>query len=176
MDLRKMFCGFRFIIYLFEMFFLYSLGQSPLLKFGFLPCVPLFIPSLIVFVALFEGEVFGFVFAFLGGLFLDFGFGVPLGIYASLLGFFGFVFGVLSNYFINANFWIAWLFSSFVSVFILTLRLFTNYGYLGFANLGNVFLETYLPIMIYTILAVPIIIWFNKIVFYYVRTVRGENR
>ncbi len=176
MNLRKVFCGLKFIIYLLEVFFLYSLQHSSLLKFGFLPCVPLLIPSLIVFVALFEGEIFGFVFAFLGGIFLDFGFGVPLGIYAFILGAIGYGLGILANYFINAGFWITWFFASFTGVFILALRFFTNYGYLGFANLGNVFLGTYLPIMIYTILAAPIIIWFNRIIFYYVRTVRGENR
>lgn len=176
MDLRKMFCGFRFIIYLLEVLFLYSLENSSLLKFGFLPAVPLLIPSLIVFVALFEGKIFGFVFAFLGGIFLDFGFGVPLGIYATILGCFGYVFGVLSNYFINAGFWITWFFASFISALILVLRFFTNYGIFGFSGLGTVFLEVYLPIMIYTVLAIPPVIWVNKVVFYYIRSVRGENK
>lgn len=176
MDLRKMFCGFRFLIYLLETFFLYSLEHSSLPKFGFLSVTPLLIPSLIVFVSLFEGEIFGFVFAFLGGLFLDFGFGIPLGIYASCLGIIGYVLGVLANYFINAGFFATWFFGGLTGALILVLRFFTNYGHLGFAGLGNVFLEVYLPIMIYTFLAAPLVIWFNKIVFYYVRSVRGENR
>ena len=176
MELGKIFGGFRFIIYALEVFLLYSIEQSSLLKFGFLPCTPLLIPGLIVFVAIFEGEIFGFVFSFFGGLFIDFAFGVPRGIYASCLGVIGYFLGVLANYFINAGFWTTWLFASFTSILVLSLRLFTNYGGFGIAQIGNICLETYLPIMIYTILVTPLIIWFNRIIFYYIRSVRGENR
>lgn len=176
MDLRKFFCGLRFVVYLLEVFLLYSLEHSSLLKFGVLPVTPLLTPSLIVFVALFEGEIFGMIFAFLGGLFLDFGFGLPLGIYATLLGAVGYFLGALANYFINAGFWITWFFSSFTGAVILALRFFSNYGRLGFGSLGTVFLEIYLPIIIYTVLVTPLVIWFNRIIFYYIRSVRGESR
>ncbi len=174
MDLNKFFYGFRFVIYLFEAFFLYSLQHSGLLKFGFLPCVALLIPSLIVFVALFEGEIFGSIFAFLGGLLLDLGFGVPFGIYASLCGILGYILGVLSNYFINVGFFTTWFFSVCVSALILVLRFFTNYAHFG--CFSGAFSEIYLPIMAYTFLMAPIIILLNRVIFYYIRDVRGENK
>lgn len=176
MNLHKLFCGLRFVIYLFELVFLYSLEHSSLLKFYFLPVTPLLVPSLVIFVVFFEGEIFGSIFAFLGGLFLDLGFGVPFGIYASLLGAIGYFLGVLANYFINAGFWVAWLFSSLTGAFILFLRFFTNYGHLGFVSFGSVFSEIYLPIMIYTILASPLIIGFNRVIFYYMISVRSEAK
>ena len=128
----------------------------------------------IVFVALFEGEIFGSIFAFTGGLFLDLGFGVPLGIYASLFGVLGYVFGVLSNYFINAGFFTTWFFSVCVNALILVLRFFTNYARYGGG--WSVFSEIYLPIMAYTFLVAPVIILFNRVIFYYLRDVRGENK
>ncbi len=176
MDSRKIFCVFRFIIYLLEMFFLYSMEKFLIFKLGTFSVSFLLIPSLMVFVSLFEGEIFGLFFACLGGFFLDFGFGVPIGIYASLLGILGYILGVLSNYFVNANFWITWLFSGFIGALILILRLFTNYSGYIWNDVLNIGLELYLPMIICTFLAVPIIFWFNRLIFYYIRSKRGEIR
>ena len=176
MNLQKIFCGLKFIIYLAEMFFLYSAERFLIFKVGSFTVSVLLVVSLVVFVALFEGEIFGFCFAFLGGFFLDFGFGVPVGIYASLMGLIGYAFGVLSNCFINVNFLTAWLFSGFTGFLVLILRLFSNYGGFGFWDVLTIGFNVYLPMIICTFLAAPFIILFNRLIFYYAWRQRGDSR
>ncbi len=174
MDLRKIFGCIRFLIYLLEIFLLYSLERILIFDIGPFSISSLLIPSLVVFIALFEGEIFGLFFAIFGGFFLDFGFGLPLGIYAVVLGVFGYILGVLANYFINANFWIAWLFSCLMGALVINLRFFANYGDFIFGNASCISFKIYFSMIICTFLVSPLIILFNRLIFYYIRSKGSE--
>lgn len=167
---------FRWLIYIFELCFLYSLQQAPALNVGFFGIRPIMLVPAFVSISLFEKEFTGMAFGVFTGMLLDFGFGNPLGAYAVLLCIVGYVLGVLSTYFFKSNFLTALVASALVTSLIVALRFYFSYILPGFENKSFALMNFYLPVIAYSVAFTPIIFLFNRSISYFVRGGGGQNK
>ena len=176
MEVNKIHKYFRWLIYIFELYFLYSLEQNPILSVGFFGARPLLLVSAFVSIALFEKEYTGMAFGVLTGMLLDFSFGNSLGIYALLLCILGYTLGVLSTYFFRCNFWTALVSTALITSAIVALRFYFNYILPQFENKSFAWMNFCVPIIIYSVALTPIIFLFNRSISYFVNAGGGQNK
>lgn len=176
MEVNKIHKYFRWLIYIFELYFLYSLEQTPALSVGFFGVRPLALIPAFVSIALFEKEYTGMAFGVFTGILMDFSFGNPLGIYALLLCVLGYVLGVLSTYFFRSNFWTALMSTTVITSAIVALRFYFNYILPEFKNKSFAWMNFCVPVIIYSIALTPIIFLFNRSISYFIRGGGGQNK
>ncbi len=176
MEVDKIHRYFRWLIYIFELYFLYSLQQAPALSVGFFGIRPILLVPAFVSIALFEKEFTGMAFGIVAGMFLDFSFGNPLGIYALFLCILGYVLGVLSTYFFRSNFWTALAATAVITSATVMLRFYFNYILSGFKNESFALINFCIPVIIYSIILAPTVFLFNRSVSYFVRGGGEQNQ
>lgn len=94
----------RTLIYTAEIIILFALEQILNLKFGTVDGAEFFVLApAFVSVALFEKEFVGLIFGVFTGMLMDYSFGAGIGVCAAICGIFGYITGVISNYFLRAN-------------------------------------------------------------------------
>ncbi len=176
MDVDKIQGYFRWLIYIFELYFLYSLQQTNALALGCFEAKPLLILPAFVSIALFENEFVGMSFGIVAGVLLDFSFGNPLGLYAVFLCAAGYIIGVLSIYFLRSNFWTALLLTALLTASILALRFCFDFAFHGLRNENFLWINVYIPVVVYSVAVTPIIFLFNRSISYFVRGGGGQNK
>lgn len=176
MEVDKIHKYFRWLIYIFELCFLYSLQQMPALSIGYFGVRPLLLVPAFVSISLFEKEFTGMAFGVFAGMLLDSGFGNPLGVYAIFLCVAGYVLGVLSTYFFKCNFFTALVSSTLITSAIVALRFYFNYVLPGFEDKSFAWLNVCMPVIAYSVGLTPVIFLFNRAVSYFVCGGGGQNK
>ncbi len=175
MEVSKVHNYFRWFVYVFELYFLYSLQQTLVFGMGLFCVRSLMIIPALVSIALFEKESNGMVFGIITGALLDFSFGNPIGIYALFMGLIGYALGVLSTYFVRANLLMALVASAVITSAIVFCRFYFNYVLMGFNNANFAWLNICTPVIIYSVIATPIIFLFNRSISYFLGNTGGEQ-
>lgn len=93
---------FRIIVYIFEIMIFYALEQALRLDTHLVAEISILVPAF-VSIALFEREFVGMAFGIFAGMLVDYTLGTGIGLCALLFGVFGYIIGVVSNYFFRAN-------------------------------------------------------------------------
>ncbi len=165
---------FRYIIYVLEIYFLYSLQQTPNLSFNILGVKPIYLIAGFVSIILHENKFVSLTFGVLIGLLMDLIIGNILGCHAIVLGLLGYLINVTFEYFIKANLFSAMFVSGFTSFVVTFLNFFITQLLYGEINIQNVWTHKYVPIIIYTMVITLPIYLFNRTVSYFTGEYKNE--
>lgn len=153
----------RYVAYAIEVAVLYVLSGTP----GFLPEIlgvkPLLLLPVAITIAVFESEVTAMIFGLICGCLCDIGFGTNIGFYTIALTILCFAFGYAArNYFVT-NFVNAMVIGAVtVTVLLFIHFLIFNAGN-DMPNLCGHFVRHYLIKILYTLLFLPPLYWFNRL-------------
>ena len=140
---------FRFFVYFLELYIFYCLEQTPGLTINCLDARPVF---------------------------MDMSFGTPFGTCILIFGLFGYSIGVLSNYFMNLNFWIIWTLCATVNIVVIFLVFCFNFINQHYEGVSLVWTSTIVPCIIYSILTSPIIFLLNRSIRYFMVNSSGGEQ
>ena len=169
---------FRFFIYFLELYIFYCLEQTPGLTINYLNASPVFLVSSFISIAVWEKEFFDMILGAVCGVFMDMAFGTPFGTCILIFGLLGYAVGVISNYFINLNFWLIWIICAIINIFTISLVFYFNFITLKYEGISLVWNSTVVPCIIYSVLVFPIIFLINRSTRYFMGSNSGgeQNR
>ena len=153
---------FRYIAYTLEFFLLYVLENTPFLMPEFLSARPILLIPAAVSIAMYESETASMIIGLLCGLLIDFAGGGVLGFHALILCVFGFITARICETYIQTNFITGMIVCSLATIFSFVLHFIFAYVLLGYSYIGYVFLRHYLPMILYTLIFVPVLFILNK--------------
>lgn len=153
----------RFVAYAIEVAVLYVLSGTP----GFLPEIlgvkPLLLLPVAITIAAFENEVTAMIFGVICGALCDIGFGTDIGFYTIALTLLCFAFGYCARNFFVTNFVNAMVIGSVTTVALLFIHFLIFAAGSGMPNLWGHFAMHYLIRILYTLLFLPPLFWFNRL-------------
>ena len=167
---------FRFFVYFLELYIFYCLEQTPGLTINCLDARPIFLVSSFISIAVWEKEFFDMILGAVCGVFMDMSFGTPFGTCILIFGLFGYSIGVLSNYFMNLNFWIIWTLCATVNIVVIFLVFCFNFINQNYEGVSLVWNSTIVPCIIYSILTSPIIFLLNRSIRYFMVNSSGGEQ
>lgn len=150
-----------YLIYIFEICIFYSVSQIK--SFSFFKFNPLWILPVFVCISLFSSKKESVCFGILSGFLIDMSTGGLFGIYAIILGSFGYLMSMIFLYFFKPNFMGALIFSFILSVIVLTLDFYINFCLHNYLFAEN-YISYYLKIAISTTVASLPIYLLNKFI------------
>lgn len=153
----------RYIAYAIEVVLLYVLSGIP----GFLPEIlgvkPLLLLPVAITIAVFENETPAMIFGFICGALCDTGFDTRMGLYTIALTLLCFAFGYCARNFFVTNFVNAMVIGT-ITITILIILHFLIYGSgADMPDAGGHFVRHYLVKILYTLLFLPPLFWFNRL-------------
>lgn len=172
--MRKAYKLLRYAIYVLEIYFLYSLEQTPNFSFNFYGARPLHLVAGFISIILYENKFVSLAFGILIGLLMDLIVGNVLGIYTLILGILGYFLSIVFECFIKINLISAVLVTFLVSSIIVFVNSFIVYFFYGIVSTGNIWSSKYIPIVLYTCFAAVPVYLFNRTVFYFTRERKNE--
>ncbi len=153
----------RFVAYAIEIVTLYVLSGTP----GFLPEIlgvkPLLLLPVAITIAVFESEVTAMIFGVICGSLCDIGFGTSIGFYTIALTLLCFAFGYAARNFFVTNFVNAMVIGSVTTTVLLFIHFLIFPAGSDMPNLGGHFVRHYLVKILYTLLFLPPLFWFNRL-------------
>ncbi len=152
---------FRRFVYTLEIIVFYILERTPKLMPEFFGKRISFIVLILLTIALFEGEIVGLIFGVFIGFLLDSGASGSIGFYTTLMPILGYITGLISQNIINVNFSTAMLVCA-ACIFAVYVLDFTYFCLLhGINDAIYVFCHHYLLRILYSLLIMPVIYYFN---------------
>lgn len=153
----------RYIAYALEVILLYVISGTP----GFLPEIlgvkPLLLLPVAITIAVFENETPAMIFGFICGALCDIGFDTRIGFYTIALTLLCFAFGYTARNFFVTNFVNAMVIGT-VTVTVLLMLHFLIFGSRAdMPHAGGHFVRHYLVKILYTLLFLPPLYWFNRL-------------
>ncbi len=115
----------RYLIYILEICIFYSVSQIK--SFSFFKFSPLWILPIFVCISLFSSKKESVCFGIFCGFLVDLSSGGLFGIYAIILGSFGYLMSMIFLYFFKPNFMGAFVFSFILEVIVFTFDFYINY-------------------------------------------------
>lgn len=153
----------RYIAYIIEIVVLYIVSGTP----GFMPEImgvkPVLLLPVALTIAVFESEITAMIFGLLCGCLCDIGFGTDIGLYAISLTVLCFIFGYCARNFFVTNFLNAMVIGVLTIITLLCLHFLIYCVIPGLPDLGDLFLRRYLIRIIYTLVFLPPLYWFNRL-------------
>lgn len=153
----------RYVAYAIEVILFYVLSGTP----GFLPEIlgvkPLLLLPVAIMISVFENETPAMIFGFICGALCDTGFDTRIGFYTIALTLLCFGFGFAArNYFVT-NFVNAMVIGSVTITVLLVLHFLIFYTGADMPDAGGHFVRHYLIKILYTLLFLPPLYWFNRL-------------
>lgn len=152
----------RCFAYALEAFIFFFVQQTPNLNICVFGVKPIFLIPICITVAMFEKDSLAIVFGTLCGVLMDFGFLGTIGVNSFLLPVLCYLLNLLCVNVIRVNILTAALTSMFLVFIVLGLHFIFYYLLQGYEYALYVFVNKYLPRMLYTWLLVPFFYLFNK--------------
>lgn len=153
----------RYVAYAIEIIVLYVISGTP----GFMPEImgakPLLLLPVAITIAVFESEITAMIFGLICGALCDVGFGTDIGFYTITLTLLCFAFGYCARNFFVTNFVNAMVIGSVTVTVLLVLHFLIFAVGSEMPNLGAHFLRHYLIRILYTLLFLPPLFWFNRL-------------
>lgn len=153
----------RYIAYVIEVLVLYVLSGTP----GFLPEImgvkPLLLLPVAITIAVFESEVTAMVFGLVCGILCDIGFGTNIGFYTITLTILCFAFGYCARNFFVTNFVNAMVIGGVTTTALLIIHFLIFCAGSDMPFTGNHFVRHYLTKIVYTLIFLPPLFWFNRL-------------
>lgn len=153
----------RFVAYAIEVCVLYVLSGTP----GFLPEIlgvkPLLLLPVAITIAVFESEVTAMIFGVICGSLCDIGFGTNIGFYTIALTILCFAFGYCARNFFVTNFTNAMVIGSVTITVMLFVHFLIFSAGSDIPNLAGHFARHYITKILYTLLFLPPLFWFNRL-------------
>lgn len=164
----------RYAVYILEVYFLYSLQQTPNFSFSIFGVRPLCLIAGFVSIIFYENRFVSLGFGIWIGLLIDLAMGNILGCHALILGFLGYLINIVFERFIRANLMSAIFISVFLAFIVTFINSFMCQALYGSVNTSSILIHNYIPIVIYTaIITLPIYL-FNRTVFYLTGEFKNE--
>lgn len=153
----------RFVAYAIEIIVLYVLSGTP----GFMPAIlgvkPLLLLPVAITIAVFESEVTAMIFGLICGCLCDIGFSTNIGFYTIALTVLCFAFGYAARNFFVTNFVNAMVIGSVTVTVLLVVHFLIFSAGSDMPNSGGHFVRHYLIKILYTLLFLPPLFWFNRL-------------
>lgn len=152
----------RMIAYTIEILILYILQETPSI-FGVVTGVkPILVISAAVTISIFENQNIGMALGILSGFLMDVGYSGVIGVNTMIMSVLCYVVGLLAVNYIRTNIITAFICTTVISAITLTLNYFLIYVLSKYGSNAYAYNYHYLPIMIYSILPLPILYFINK--------------
>ena len=156
----------KWFFYILEFFVFYSIEQIPGLSLPVLGVRPLLLIPAFSSCVMFEKEYGGIVLGVVCGILVDISFGTPIGGFTLLLCIVGYVFGVLTGYFLKINIWNALMLDFFVVSLCVTCKFLIEYCFRGTHQLFCMWVHYCFPLFIYsTFVVIPIFLLNRKFIY-----------
>ena len=152
----------RCIAYSIELMVFYILCQVPYLLPPILGVRPVLLIPIALTIAVLEDQRMGLAFGIAAGLLIDLGMGSVLGFHALLLGLICYAVGFMAVNLVHTNILTALIVALLAVGVIFSLQCVFYYYLRGYGYERDVFIEHYLPIMLYTFIPTPVFYYFNK--------------
>ncbi len=153
----------RFIAYAIEIVLLYVISGTP----GFMPEIlgvkPLLLLPVAITIAVFENETPAMIFGCICGALCDIGFDTHIGFYTIALTLLCFAFGYTARNFFVTNFVNAMVIGTVTITVLLILHFLIFCTGKDIPNAGGHFVRHYLIKILYTLLFLPPLYWFNRL-------------
>lgn len=153
----------RYIAYVIEILVLYVLCGTP----GFMPAIlgvkPMLLLPVALTIAVFENEIPAMIFGLVCGLLCDMGFGTDIGLYTISLTILCFVFGYCARNFFVTNFANAMIIGAATVTVLLFVHFLIYWAGADIENPWGHFLRHYLIKILYTLIFLPPLYWFNRL-------------
>jgi len=152
----------RYLAYCLEFLLLYVFQNTPWLMPELFSARPIFIIPAAVAISMYESETTSMLIGLFSGLLIDFAGGGLLGFHALLLCIFCFFTARICETYIQTNFITGMIVCSLATIISLLLHWLFMYVAFGYSHVGYTLLVHYLPIILYTLIFVPVLFIINK--------------
>ena len=153
---------FRYIAYALEFLILFVFENTPFLMPEILSARPILLIPAAASIAMYESETASMIIGLICGLLIDFSGGGVLGFHALVLCVFGFIIARLCETYIQTNFITGMIVCSLATAVSLILHFVFAYVSIGYSYIGYAFISHYLPMIVYTLIFVPVLFILNK--------------